>query len=94
LFILQFWHPVKDYDEWKKVFDNDPLKRQPSGVRRHQITRPADNPNYVVGELEFDSRNTADDFLTRLRALWGNIPGNVAENPQGRILEIMESKTY
>lgn len=94
MYIVQIEHPVKSYDEWKKVFDNDPLQRAQSGVRRYRITRPADNPNYVVGDLEFDSKRKADDFLLRLQGLWGSGTVNVIDNPRGRVLEVVESGEY
>lgn len=94
MYILQIEHPVKSFDEWKKVFDSDPLKRKESGVRRHRLMRLADNTNHVVGDLEFESKVKAQEFLTRLQALWPSLTGKVIENPHGRIFEMAESKEY
>jgi hypothetical protein len=41
---------------WKAAFDHDPIDRRGLGARRHRVYRPLDDPNYVVGELEFDTR--------------------------------------
>ena len=57
--ILQFEHAIKDFATWKAAFDRDPINRRGLGVRRHQVHRPLDDPNYVVGELEFDSEPDA-----------------------------------
>jgi hypothetical protein len=95
MFIVNFWHAVSNYDEWKKLFDSDPLQRQKSGVRSYYITRPPDYPNYVVAGLEFDSREKAEAFLTRLRELWGSASAkNTITDADGRIMEIVENKTY
>ena len=34
MYVLNYWHTVSDYAEWKKIFDSDPLGREASGVRR------------------------------------------------------------
>ncbi len=94
MFILQFEHPVMNYDGWKKVFDSDPLGRQKSGVRRYRIFRPTDNPNYVIGELEFDRVEQAEAMLAALRRLWGNVEGKLIETAKSRIIEVVESKQY
>ena len=94
MYILQIEHPVKSFDEWKKVFDSDPLKRKESGVRRHRVMRLADNPNHVVGDLEFESKDKAQEFLALLQGIWPSLTGKLLENPRGRIIEVVESKEY
>ena len=94
MYILQFEHPAMNFDAWKKVFDSDPLGRAKSGVRRYRIFRPSDNPNYVIGELEFDSAEKAEAMLATLRRLWGSVEGKLIETAKGRIVEIAESKEY
>ena len=42
MYVLNYWHTVSDYAEWKKAFDSDPLGREASGVRRYSIERPVD----------------------------------------------------
>ena len=32
MYVLNYWHTVSDYAEWKKIFDRDPLGREASGV--------------------------------------------------------------
>jgi hypothetical protein len=58
--VLQIEHPIRDFDTWKTAFDRFSDKRQQSGVRRHQIFQPADDPNYVVLDLEFERESEAE----------------------------------
>jgi hypothetical protein len=92
MFILQIEHPVPNYDAWKKAFDSDPVNRKQSGVRRYQVLRPIDNPNYAIIELEFDSINEAKGLLAAMREVWSRVQGTIMENPQVRIVEAVESK--
>jgi len=65
MYVLNYWHTVTDYGEWKKVFDSDPLGREASGVRRLDIERPVDDEKRVIGHLECDTRGEAESFATR-----------------------------
>lgn len=65
--LLQIEHPISDFDTWKEAFDRFSGLRQQSGVRRHQVLQPTDDPNYVIIELEFDSPSEAEAFLAALR---------------------------
>jgi hypothetical protein len=93
--ILQIEHAVRDYDAWKQAFDSDPVGREQGGVRRYRISRPTDDPNYVVVDLEFDSAGEAEAFRTALRELWTRIGGDLGlQDPRARIVEAVESKEY
>ena len=70
MYVLNYWHNVNDYSEWKKIFDSDPLGREASGVRRVSIERPIDDESTVIGELEFDSLGEAETFAGRLEEVW------------------------
>ena len=94
MIVLQIEHPVPDYNNWKKAFDNDPVNRKQSGVRRYKIFRQADDPNYVIVHLEFDTLDTAKNLLTALQQLWKQVEGKVMTGPKTRIIEIIESKEY
>ena len=56
MFILQIEYEVFNFKGWKKAFENDPIDRKKAGVRRYHIFQRADNPNFVVIDLEFDDR--------------------------------------
>ncbi|GAA3729822.1 hypothetical protein HDA32_006058 [Spinactinospora alkalitolerans] len=95
--ILQIDHKVSDFDEWKTIFDRDPLNRKERGVRRHRVAHPVDDRNHLVIELEFDSVGEAEAFLAALREdvwrLQETSPALVGE-PRTRIVETVESREY
>jgi len=92
--ILRIEHPVPEYDAWKEAFDNDPVGREKSGVRRYQILRAIDDPNYVMIDLEFDTVSEAEALLAAMRVVWGRVEGTIMWNPQARIVEAVETKEY
>jgi hypothetical protein len=90
-------HPVADFQSWKKAFDSDPLGRARSGVTRHAIYRPADNPNFIVVNLEFASLEQAQNFLPALLEMWRRVGDKIgfgAESPTARLLEEVERRDY
>ena len=92
MFILQIEHEVFNFEGWKKAFENDPVNRKQAGVKCYSIFQRADNPNFVVIDLEFDNLNEAENMLTSLKVLWGHISGKMIMNPHSRILKLVESK--
>lgn len=94
MYILRIEHPIFNYEDWKRAFDSDPVNREKSGVRRHQILRPIDDEKYVIIDLEFDTANQAEALLAALRVLWGRVEGTIMMNAQVRIVEVLESKEY
>jgi hypothetical protein len=87
--VLRVEHEVPDFEAWKQAFDSDPIGRKAGGVRRYRIQRAAEDPNYVLIDLEFDSASEADAFHGKLRELWGRV--DVMRNPTARVVEIVES---
>lgn len=94
MFILRIEHPVRDFNGWKEIFDSDPVRRQESGVRRYRILRPVDNENFVMIDLEFDTRGQAEALLGELRKVWSNVEGKIVMNPQVRITQTIETGEY
>ena len=94
MFMLRIEHPVPNFDGWKQAFDSDPVGREKSGVRRYQILRPVDNPNFVMIDLEFDTAQQAEALLAAMRVVWGRVEGTIMTNPKAQIVEIAEIKTY
>lgn len=94
MYILRIEHPVPNYEGWKRAFDSDPVGREKSGVRRYQILRPVDDPNYVMIDLEFDTASQAEALLAAMRVVWGRVEGTIMMNPQSRIVEAVETKEY
>ena len=89
--ILQIEHKVPSYEGWKKAFDNDPMDRKKMGVKRYQVFRPTDDPNYVVIDLYFENNEDAVKMLDSLNVLWKRVEGTVMTGPKTRILDIVES---
>ncbi|MBN2205508.1 MAG: hypothetical protein JW767_10855 [Thermoleophilia bacterium] len=94
MYVLNFWHTVPDYTEWKKVFDSDPLGREASGVRRHTLTRPVDDEHTVIGALAFDSLGEAEAFAIRLREVWEGLGSGLVADAGSRISEVLEEKVF
>ncbi len=90
--ILRIEHAVPDFSGWKRAFDSDPADRKGSGVRRYQVSRSVEDPNYVMIDLEFDSLGEAEGLLAKMLRVWGSGEGQkVMRNPQARIVETVET---
>jgi ribosomal protein L35AE/L33A len=94
MYTLRIEHPISDFEGWKKAFDSDPVDREKSGVRRYQILRPVDDPQHVMIDLEFDTTQQAEALLAAMRVVWSRVQGTIMTNPQARIVEAVETKTY
>jgi hypothetical protein len=94
MYMLRIEHRIPNYEGWKQAFESDPVGREKLGVRRYQILRPLDDPNYVMIDLEFDTASQAEALLAAMRVVWGRVEGTIMMNPQARIVEAMESRAY
>ena len=57
-------HRVADYDAWKIVYDEVYAGPLASAVLTHRIWRGQDDPNLVVIEETYESREAAEATLT------------------------------
>lgn len=92
MFTLQIEHAIKDFDMWKAGFDRDPVDRAGSGVVAHRIGRPVDDAQYIVVELDFESREQAEGLLANLHEKVWNSPDVapvLSGAPKTRIVEVM-----
>lgn len=94
MILLHIEHAVPDFDGWKAAFDSDPVGRRQSGVRHYRVSRPVDQPNYVIIDLEFDTLQQAEALLAAMQQVWGRVGGTLMENPQWRIAEVVEARTF
>ena len=89
---LHIEHAVVDFELWSSAFDRFAEFRAMAGVRAHRVHQPFDDPHYVVIDLDFDTVDEAEKFLTFLRGkIWAspeNAPALVG-TPQTRILELV-----
>jgi hypothetical protein len=92
--VLQIEHPVRDFETWKAAFDGGQERRQEGRVRRYQVYRPVDDPNYIAVDLEFDSRAEAEAFKLGLEEMWRSPQAArvLGGNPRARIVDIVEGK--
>jgi hypothetical protein len=88
--VVRIEHVVPNFEMWKKVFDSDPADRKGSGVRRYQILRAQDEPNYVMIDLEFDSNDEAEAFLRTMEEVWSGPGKAVMQNPRARVADRVE----
>jgi hypothetical protein len=56
---------LSDYDEFKEVFDSDPVGRK-AVAKGHRILRAADNPNDVFLSVEYPSVDDAKTYRQKL----------------------------
>lgn len=89
--ILRIEHSVPDFNGWKRAFDSDPVNRKGMGVRRYQVMRSVEDPDYVLIDLEFDSVAEAEGLLSKMRQVWSGEGQKVMRNPQARIVESVET---
>jgi heme-degrading monooxygenase HmoA len=94
VFVLRIEHSSDDFDAWKKMFDSDPVDRTGKGVRRHYVSRAADDPRLICVELAFDTQDQAQTLLDAMRGVWDNVPSGVISSPQARIFEVVEEQAY
>ena len=94
MILLHIEHPVPDFDSWKAAFDSDPVGRQKSGVRSYRVLRAVDNHNYAIIDLEFDTLSQAESLLTAMQQVWTRVGGTIMNDPQWRISEVIEARTF
>lgn len=59
-------HRVRDFDSFKKVFQDDGGRRETLGCRGGVVYRVADDPGNVIVVLEWDTLDAARDFAGSL----------------------------
>jgi hypothetical protein len=93
--ILRIEHRAADFDAWKQAFDNDPLDREGSGVRRYRVLRSLDDPNYVMVDLEFDDAAAAQAMHSALQELWCSLQSKgLIGDQQARLVDVIEANEY
>ncbi|MCC7450197.1 MAG: hypothetical protein IT324_22455 [Anaerolineae bacterium] len=92
MILLHIEHTALNFDAWKASFDNYAELRQQSGMRRYRISRPIDNPNFAIIDLEFDTLREAETLLASVQQVWQRVGGTLIQDPQWRIAEVVETK--
>src|SRR4051812_47606064 len=94
MILLHIEHSAPDFDAWKTSFDKYAELRQKSGMRRYRISRPVDNLNFAMIDLEFDSLSQAESLLAAVQQVWQGVGGTLIKDPQWRISEVVEMKEF
>ena len=92
---LHIEHAITDYGVWKSAFDRFEEMRRHSGVKHHRVLRPANDPAYIVVDLDFGTAEEAGEFLEFLRTKVWSSPQSapaLAGTPQTRILDLCEER--
>jgi hypothetical protein len=91
---LRIEHAITGYQVWKNAFDRFADARASAGVRACAIRLPADDPNYLTLDLEFDTAAAAEAFAGFLAEhVWSSpasAPG-LAGTPKTRILDLVHA---
>jgi hypothetical protein len=90
--VVRIEHSVPSFERWKQAFESDPADRKGSGVRRYQILRLRDDPNYVMIDLEFDRTGDAEAFVQKMQRIWDGPAKGIMLNPRARIADFVEEK--
>jgi len=93
MFTLHIEHSVTDYDAWKRLFDADPVDRRGSGVNSYRVMRPVDDPESVLVELDFDSREAGEHMSRALDEMWKGPAAAITINPHARLTETVDTAT-
>lgn len=55
-------HKIKDFDNWKKIYDEADDLRKSMGVTRHEVYQLEEDPNDVTAYHDFNTVNEAKAF--------------------------------
>ena len=67
---LHVENTVKNFEEWKSVFDKFDRFRADKGMRSYRIARRVDDPNQITIDLDFDTVEDATAFRGALEQIW------------------------
>ena len=86
---LHIEHGISDFTTWKQAFDDFAERRAQAGVTAQRIHQPADDPHYIILQLDFPTVEQAGRFKqfleTQVRTTPGNSPA-LSGVPRARVL--------
>lgn len=89
-FVLSSYR-VPDYEQWKQMFDSDPIGRSDS-AKSHQVFQAVDDPNHVFVGLEFGSADEAEAFRARLAE--SGVLSNATMESAPTVVELVDGQAY
>ena len=90
---VEVQHRVKDYDTWKKEFDNFINMRKTSGEKSYTIWRSEEDPNDLSLLFEWDTTENARSFMQSKELQAAMQKAGVDEKPRIRYLYEMDKGT-
>ena len=87
---LHIEHPITDFATWRGAYDRFADHRRQAGVTAERIAQPVDDDRYVVVDLDFPTRDQAQQFLGFLETtVWASRNSSPALDgtPRTRLLE-------
>jgi hypothetical protein len=87
---LHIEHAIVDFDLWNTAFERFAQARLNAGVRSQRVSRPVDDPRYVIIDLEFDGAEPAERFRSFLETtVWTSSEKSpaLASKPRTMIFE-------
>jgi hypothetical protein len=92
---LHIEHPISDFDTWSAAYARFAQRRRRAGVVHERVSRPVDDPRYVMVGLDFDTLERAESFLRFLQTQIWAVPEQapaLAGTPRTRILDVVEDR--
>jgi hypothetical protein len=91
---LHIENTVRDYPEWKAVFDKFDRMREEQNVRGYRISRLHDDPNQIVIDLDFDTAAEAAGFREVLAKVWATpqSKAQLVSHSEPRVLELVDQR--
>jgi hypothetical protein len=84
-------HKVKDFQQWKKLFDGAAELRRAAGERACRIYLRHGSADDVLVSMDWDSLERAQAFLASPKLMEGMQAAGVRELPQITILQRVDS---
>ena len=91
---LHIENTVRDYPEWKSVFDKFDRMRKEQNVRGYRISRHHDDPNQIVVDLDFDTADQASSFREVLAKIWATPQSReqLVTHSEPQVLELVDQR--
>lgn len=80
-----------DYEDWKRMFDSDPVGRR-QVAKGHRVMRSVDDPNEVFLRVDFSSVDEAKAF--RERVLASGVLDRLTMVKEPTVVDVADEATY
>jgi hypothetical protein len=80
-----------DYEDWKRMFDSDPVGRK-EVAKGHRVMRSVDDPNEVFLRVDFGSVDEAKAF--RERVLASGVLDRLTMVKEPTVVDVADEATY